>query len=150
MLMLQVRCDDESNTRDKHARVGPRRLCSTLLRRNITLRHHRDVVAADHAQRSHHRVRDVTFKFDFILPCNSFLSFCILCTLSLSFGFVIIEHRYRIQRGNESATTSVGLTTSFTAISLEPYTLYDFRVLACTSAGCSASAAGVCSTTTVF
>lgn len=49
---------------------------------------------------------------------------------------------YRVQRGNESATTSVGLTTSFTAISLEPYTMYDFRVLACTNAGCSASAAG--------
>lgn len=90
-----------------------------------------------------------------MLPLNSILFYLVIhfyrqVSLSLSFGFVIIEHRYRIQRGNESATTSVGLTTSFTAISLEPYTLYDFRVLACTNAGCSASAAGVCSTTTVF
>jgi hypothetical protein len=42
---------------------------------------------------------------------------------------------YRIQRGNESTTSSVGLALTFTEISLEPYTVYDFRVLACTNAG---------------
>jgi len=55
---------------------------------------------------------------------------------------------YIILRGNSSVGTSVGVTFASVVFDLNPHTAYDFRVLACTQGGCSASSAG-CENTTL-
>lgn len=54
---------------------------------------------------------------------------------------------YRIVAGSSTAETALGLTLTTIQRSLEPFTAYTYRVIACTAVGCSASATGCTNTT---